>query len=801
MTLYICTSSTPELIKKTFGASLKDFRPDVPVHKFIPWADGVAIDVPLGDVALVAGTKALAQLQAAGIAPKGRTVTSLRETPLKAKDGGWYMVTFDPGVLASEPDKRHVMDWDLRLAVRLMQTGSLEPPVGDYRWVRSFAETIAWIEAKYAKTKKPVDVSMDTETMGLYPWYADKDFVSISFTAKPNTSEMLYLGPQAAPIALDHTIPLFDQIKWLLTSHKVRLRGANLKFDLNWIFEKWGIECTNFKFDTMLVSTLLNENMSNSLNLHAKVFTPIGGYDDRFNASVDKSRMELVDPEKLRVYQGGDTDACQQVADQFRDKLCEDHKLANFYVTILHPAARAFEKVERRGVLVDQQKMAVLRDELIKVVAESQVKQLEILPNAMRLKYRDRIDKQLSQGKNPMLPTILNEFFFTPHGLNLKPKEFTPKSTKEDPTPSMKKSHLRQFAASSQAASAMIDAMTIGDSAAKTLSTFVEGFLKHLRPDGRFHPSYMLFKGGFNDDEDDDSGTVTGRLSAKEPAIQTLPKKTKWAKRLRECYPAPKGKTCLSVDYSQGELKVVACVAPEKTMIASYEAGLDLHAVTGAKLAGVELFEFLKWKENDDETLAAMFEKHRGNAKPANFGLLYGMGAEGFLAYAWANYGIKLSLAEATLMRNAFFELYPGLIDYHENQRTLVKKFEEVRSPLGRIRHLPTIRSWDRKISSGAERQAINSPIQSCLSDMLCWAIALIENAFPNGEIEIVAMIHDAMIAYVPEGQVDFYAGQIVQLMSNLPLEEVGWQPQLKFTADAEAGPDLAHMKKLKLAA
>jgi hypothetical protein len=84
---------------------------------------------------------------------------------------------------------------------------------------------------------------------------------------------------------------------------------------------------------------------------------------------------------------------------------------------------------------------------------------------------------------------------------------------------------------------------------------------------------------------------------------------------------------------------------------------------------------------------------------------------------------------------------------------------------------------------------------------MMIWAIALIEDAFPNGEIETVGMIHDALIAYVPEEQTEFYAGQVVQLMSNLPFEEVGWKPQLKFTADAEGGQNLANMKKLKLAA
>ena len=291
----------------------------------------------------------------------------------------------------------------------------------------------------------------------------------------------------------------------------------------------------------------------------------------------------------------------------------------------------------------------------------------------------------------------------------------------------------------------------------------------------------------------------TGRLSCKDPAFQTLPKKTKWAKKIRACYPAPPGKKIISCDYSQGELRVVACVAPENRMIQAYKDGLDLHAVTGAKLANVQITEFMSWAKSADKQLNELYDKHRGNAKPANFGLLYGMQVEGFRAYAWANYGIRLSYDEAEKMRNAFFELYPGLLDFHKVQKQLVWASEEVRSPLGRIRHLPMIRSYDREIKSRAERQAVNSPIQSCLSDMMLWAIALIEQTFPNGEIETVGMVHDALIAYVDAGTVDTLVPQVAEIMSNLPLHEVGWKPQLNFKVDAEAGPDLASMKKCKI--
>ncbi|WP_113155981.1 DNA polymerase [Nitratireductor sp. OM-1] len=797
MKLTIWTSAESDIVKRTFASVLRSFRPDVPEHEFLSWRDPEE-EPPApaaGGIVLVCGKRALDTLQRHKIAPKNRTVNSMREKPIP-HGGGHYLVTHDPNVVNSEADKLDVIEWDVRLAVRLIRTGQLLPPLGAYRWVNDYQPMIDWIEKRFKATGgKAVDVTSDTETMGFFPWYADKDIVSISFTAKPETAEVLYLGPQKPPIPLDPSVNLFDQIKWLLTSPKVKMRFANGKYDLVWIAEKWGIECTNFKFDTMLVGSLLNENRSNSLNLHAKVMTPIGGYDDPFNSKFDKSSMEKIPADdNFLIYAGGDTDAAHRVANTLRDELMDDPQLANFYITVLHPAARSFEKIERRGVLVDQEKYAVLRQDLRKSIDEAHKVTLDLLPNKMRIKYRDRIENQLQQGKSPMLPSILKEFFFSPHGLNLKPKEVTAKTHE----PSMAKSHLRQFANVPEA-SAMVAALTEADSAMKTLSTFVDGFLKHLRPDGRFHTTYFLAKGEYEGYDDDETGTNTGRLSAKNPPFQVTPKKTKWAKRIRECFPAPKGKLVLSCDYSQGELKVVACVAPENTMLQAYEDGLDLHAVTGAKLAHVDLTEFLSWQGHADEELAALYEKNRGNAKPANFGLLYGMQVEGFRAYAWANYGIKLSYAEAEAMRNAFFELYPGLLTYHSKQKDLVKFAQMVRSPLGRVRHLPMISAWDREIRSKAERQAINSPIQSCLSDMMLWAIALIDDAYPNGEIEVVGMIHDALIAYIPEQDADLWAGRCVEIMSNLPFHEVGWKPQLKFTADAEAGTNLANIKKLKL--
>lgn len=798
--LSIWSAGDASVLKDIFGRALKRFKP-VPAHQFLPFKEGVAHAPSSGGVILVCGNRPLNELQRSGALPKNRTVTSMREKPVSAAGGGYYLVTFDPMSVASEPKNREIIDWDLRLAHRLLTTGTTEILAGDCKWVANFADLIDGINAEYESTGTPVDVAVDTETMGFYPWYPDKDIISISFTHRRGEAQALYLGELPGAVPVKDSGLVWEQVNWLMTSDRVRIRAANGKYDMIWIAEKWGIECTNFKFDSMLVGSVLDENRSNSLNLHAKLFTPYGGYDDAFNQTQDKGAMEAIPPDKLLPYAGGDTIAAQDASDVLREELLEDEELANFYITILHPAARAFEKLERRGMVIDKHKYQQLGDDLKKTISAEQSKALGLLPQTMRIKYKDRISEQIAAGKNPLLPSILKEFFFSKSGLNLKPYEFTPKLNKAgEKQPSMTKAHLRQFA-HNPSAKAMVECLSEMDAASKTLSTFVDGFLKHVRPDGRIHPTYFLAHGAFDGYDDDDAGTVTGRLSAKDPAIQTLPKKTKWAKRLRECFPAPPGKKLLQVDYSQGELKVVACVANEKTMLKAYENGLDLHAVTGAQLAQVSLEEFLTWKNNPDKALAEAFDKNRSSAKPANFGLLYGMSAEGFQAYAWASYGLKLTLEEATVMRNAFFELYSGLPAYHERQRKLVKLHGMVRTPLGRIRHLPTINSWDRAVRSAAERQAINSPIQGCLTDMMIWSIALLEDAYKGDDLEVVAMIHDALIAYVPENADAQWAANVTGVMSNLPFDQVGWEPQLKFTADAEAGLDLAHMSGIKLAA
>lgn len=753
-----------------------------------------------GDVVLACGTDCLPFLQELKLVPKNRTIGSLREKELKY-NGASIFTTYNPAVVSKDYARLPEIQWDANLAIRVHKTGSTKPQIGQYRYVESLHELIEQVDAKYEQTGKPVELACDLETLGLDEYAPEAFIIACSFTVEEGKSDVLYFTEDERPKAplpwmnqdeLGYWEGLWVQLHWLLTTEKVSLRGANFKFDSRWIKHLWGIACTNQKFDTILVGSLLDENRSNSLKLHAKIFTPLGGYEDDMD-KYNFSRLDLVPKGELLNYVGGDTDATYRVAIVLKKQLLEDKRLTNFYVKLVQPAAKVFEKMEANGVLIDVPYYKKLQSELEVEIDRLQHEMLKLLPGKLRAKHYESIKQAFADDKSPFKPSLLREFLFTPAGLNLKPQIVTNK-TKEAST-SM--DHLMMFEGDPVAANFISLFRELG-SAQKTLSTYVVGFLKHLRSDGRFHPSYMLFRGAYGG-SDDDSGTITGRTSAKDPAIQTLTKHNKWAKKLRRTIIAPPGYVILQLDFSQGELRITAVVADEPTMIKAYNDGADLHAITAAQLNGYEFEEFLELPEDTRDAL-------RSGGKAGNFGLIYGMQAPGFRDYAYTTYGVQMTEDEAFQKREAFFDLYVRLPEWHAEYIAFAHKWGFVRSPLGRVRHLPLINSKDWGVVSQAERQAINSPIQSCLSDMMQLAMVLIDREYGQEVIKMFMMTHDSLALYVPEQDVVQWAKRIKHVMENLPLKkEFGWDSPLVFPADAEAsvaGEDGVHsmagLKKLK---
>lgn len=725
-----------------------------------------------GGVLLLLGNALAEHVRQAKLTKKNATLTSMREqvfTVGEEEDATRILVSYDPTITEREAERLTDFLWDLRLAARLAATGSLAPVVGQYEWVDDFDA----LEAEVAGGDVP-RLALDLETLGLDPWAPHARILTLALTPEAGRSYVYRVPhtgkpPKAVLKALER-----------LLCGSLRVMGANLKYDLVWLAKHWNLRGVNQSFDTHLVGSLLDENRSNSLEVHAKVYTDMGGYDTEFNRRHDKDRMDLAleaDPDGFLTYAGGDTDACFRVAAVQRRALTQDKRLRRFYQRVLQPAARVFAKVEERGVLVDRGRYKELEVECAAEMDKLTKEAFSHVPRRILLKYADNLS--LTR------PAIIQEFLFTRRGLDLTPEIFTTKGNE----PSTAAEHLNLFADNPKAGP-FIRAVQKYAAVAKTMGTYIVGFQKHIRSDGRFHPTYRLGRGSSR--EDLEGGTVTGRLSATDPAYQTIPKRTVWAKPLRTVYPCPEGMGIAKFDFNQGELRIMGCLANDPTMIAAYASNSDLHTLTAATTMGLTVEQFAEQSE-------WVRDEKRRAAKAINFGLLYGMGAEGLVDYSRKSYGVDMTVSQASHYRDAFFDLYDRLPKFHEQQKRLVRKQGYVRNPLGRIRHLPLISSPEQDVRALCERQAINSPIQSCLSDMMLLAMVQLDALWPH--LWIFGMTHDSVEVYLPLDGIEQQAREIKQVLENLPLEQFGWSPPIRFVADAEIATEgtLADVKKVSL--
>jgi hypothetical protein len=246
-----------------------------------------------------------------------------------------------------------------------------------------------------------------------------------------------------------------------------------------------------------------------------------------------------VNQDDLLPYAGGDSDVTLQVKQAMKAEMVkpENKRLAAFYVNILHPASRAFEKLELGGVCVDTERMKELSADLDKELYGCVQEAKWILGGRIVAKHED---ESKMGGMNLTKASMLCDYMFSPMGLNLKPQMYTEKPDKDGhKKPSTAYEHLSMFSDVPEAKAFLTIFKRYGQ-AAKAKSTYAEGFMEHLRADGRFHPWFFLYAGKY-EEADEEGGTVTGRLSAKNPAIQVVPKHHPWAKRIRRCFVAPPG--------------------------------------------------------------------------------------------------------------------------------------------------------------------------------------------------------------------------------------------------------------------
>jgi len=205
----------------------------------------------------------------------------------------------------------------------------------------------------------------------------------------------------------------------------------------------------------------------------------------------------------------------------------------------------------------------------------------------------------------------------------------------------------------------------------------------------------------------------------------------------------------------------------------AFLAGEDLHLLTAATLTG--------------KSGSSVTKEERKKAKSVNFGFLYGMYPRKFQNYAFENYELEVTLAEAELARQQYFEMYPDLERWHDRQRRIAHNYHRVVSPLGRIRHLPDILSSDNGVRMEAERQAINSPVQATASDLMLFSMVKLHKLLDPREAYMVGTLHDAIFFQVKDEVIDKWLPVIKNTMENLPLKRTfGFEPSIPIVADVE---------------
>lgn len=556
--------------------------------------------------------------------------------------------------------------------------------------------------ASEAPVKKP----------GLHHWHRTSRVVSGSFTfdLDPDAGYVVPLSHPDGPFG-SRWREVLRRIMQALVDAEVRLIAHHGKYDGKWVIAHTGVDIAPRLFwDTENSAHLLNENVPTRLKVRASHLMEDGDW------GIDVTAAETVPWFDLAVYNAGDTVATYRLYESHLKSMQapQNEGIKTVFTKITAPATRAIMHVEAHGMMLDQSRtMRAL---------------YEATDEATKAEHA-LMEQARSWGLNPddfktvsWEPTALWFLAFMDEAVGrdaLPVVEMTGKGR-----PSWRKGVLNKIALMEP--NPLVDHLLAYRHGAKQ-AQFLQSWLDHCDSRSMVHPTFRM------------STTVTGRTSSANPNAQQI------SRELKPCWRAPEGWHFAEVDYSQIELRMCAEVMyrllGDNPMLRAYLDGDDLHTLIAAMVAGIDPSEVTK--------------DQRQSGKAVNFGFLFGMGAAKFVDYALETYGVVFTKAEAEEVRRLFFKQWDGLQQYHDEQRAKASRFGYVENLYGRKRHLPAMFTGDDYERSTAERQAINSPIQSSASDTMLRAIAVINHRMDRDVLRLVGTVHDSVLLWVREGHED----------------------------------------------
>lgn len=587
---------------------------------------------------------------------------------------------------------------------------SLPEVPGDVEYDVILDETVLdqWIE----KLSTAELFAFDTETTSLN--YMEAELVGVSFAVEAGKAAYVpvahdYMG---APEQISRDT-LLTKLKPLLESDIHKKVGQHIKYDMN-VLANYDIALQGIEFDTMLESYVLN-SVATRHDMDSLAQRYLGVKTVKFEEIAGKGKKQLtfnqIELEQAGPYAAEDADITLRLHLAIHSQLSKDPELSQVFTDIEKPLIPVLSHIERNGALVDPN---LLGEQSIELAARMVVLEREAY---------DLAGKEFNLASPKQLQQILFE------ELEIPVIKKTPKGA-----PSTAEEVLQELALSYPLPKLILEHRSLS----KLKSTYTDKLPLMINPrTHRIHTSYHQ------------AVTATGRLSSTDPNLQNIPVRTQEGRRIRHAFIAPEGYKIVAADYSQIELRIMAHLSQDKGLLDAFSKGADIHSATAAEVFKVDLEQ--------------VTSDQRRSAKAINFGLIYGMSAFGLAKQ------LGISRKDAAQYIDHYFETYPGVQNYMDDVRIKAQEQGYVETLFGRRLYLPEIKAKNAMRRQGAERTAINAPMQGTAADIIKRAMVSVDKwlASADFDVRMIMQVHDELVFEVRDDQVERFVDAVKQQMAD----------------------------------
>ncbi|MBL8417240.1 MAG: DNA polymerase I [Dechloromonas sp.] len=578
----------------------------------------------------------------------------------------------------------------------------------NYETVLTWPQFEAWL----TKIEAAELTALDTETTSLDSFAAR--IVGISLSVMPG---------EACYIPLAHTAPgVADQLPrdealaklkpWLESVDRKKVL-QNAKYDQH-VFANHGIAMAGIAHDTMLQSYVIESDKGHDLGQlctrHLGLETI--AYEDLCGKGAKQIGFDQVDIERAATYAAEDADVTLRVHDVLHPRFADEPGLSRIYHEIEMPARQVIWQMERNGILIDGNVLARQSHEIGQKIMALEAQAYELA----------------GQPFNLASPKQLGDILFTKLGLPVKKKTASG-------GPSTDEEVLSELALDYPLPKLLLEHRSLS----KLKGTYTDKLPRQINPEtGRVHTHFSQ------------ASVVTGRLASSDPNLQNIPVRTEEGRRIRTAFIAPAGSSIVSADYSQIELRIMAHLSGDERLLDAFAHGEDVHRATAAEIFGVTPLE--------------VGPDQRRVAKSINFGLIYGMSAFGLARQL----GLERSAAQTYIDR--YFTRYPGVARYMEEARQTARDKGYVETAFGRRLWFPEIRSSQAMRRQGAERAAINAPMQGTAADLIKLAMIAVQDWLSRStrKSRLILQVHDELLLEVPDDELSEVRAHLPRLMGQV---------------------------------